>query len=168
VVINERTLGLMALAGLQQQTGLKIPAGDYWYDPRCGAMGAQGGPCLGYLPSGLSLGSLRAERTGTRVFVNDRELHPSDIASLQVALGPIRPGRYWLDGQGNYGVEGQRAAGNLVAMAQRAQQLGRGSQGGGGGAWGHRSSYGGGDVYVGGDGDFGYVMTGDTAVSWGD
>jgi hypothetical protein len=127
VIVNGKALSTAALASLDQAARLKVPAGDYWYDPRCGACGAQGGPTAAFLPAGPELGApLRADASGgghgrlTGVFVNGRELHVADALALS-RLGQILPGRYWLDANGNWGVEGgDFALGNLLQAAGSA------------------------------------------------
>jgi hypothetical protein len=104
----------------------------------------------------------------TAVFVNGRELHPQDLLGLASITGPVAAGRYWLDGQGNFGIEGGGVAGNLllIARARQMQAAGGGGGGGGGGseAWTrykdfgggeggtHFGSFGGGDFYFSGGG----------------
>ena len=56
VAINSVALDARALALLEGDSGLTIPDGHYWYDPICGAAGLLGGPTVGFLPPGLSLG----------------------------------------------------------------------------------------------------------------
>lgn len=107
---------------LEQAAGVRLPDGAYWYDNRSGAMGAWNGPAAAILPAGLGWGGpMPANCSGglTAVFVNGRALHPLDIAALS-RLGPVYPGRYWLDAQGFYGFEGGPALGNLVAAANQA------------------------------------------------
>jgi hypothetical protein len=60
----------------------------------------------------------------TGVFVNGRELPPQGVMELQLQLGPIRPGRYWLDAFGNYGYEGRPALGNLNQVGQARRNSG--------------------------------------------
>ncbi len=94
-----------------------IPDGKYWYDKQSGMAGTVGGPTEAYLATGLSLGGdLDANASGgsTNVAFNGRYLHPIDLAGLQMYFGEINPGRYWIDGQGNYGLENQGQMGNLV------------------------------------------------------
>ena len=64
---------------------------------------------------------------GTGVFVNGRELHPLDVASLST-LGPVYRARYWLDANGDYGYEFGPRMGNLVAAANQARGGGGGGQ----------------------------------------
>jgi hypothetical protein len=63
----------------------------------------------------------------TGVFINGRELHPTDVAVLQMLLGQVYPGRFGVDGQGNAGYQGGPAFINLYVVArQRAAAAGRG------------------------------------------
>lgn len=157
VTINGVRLGDDVLAALEQGTQVRIGDGEYWYDRACGAWGVKGGPMLGAILAGLELGGplvADASGGGTGVFINGRELHPQDVLALQ-RLGPVMPGRYWVDGFGNGGFEGGPAMFNLVQLAQRA--------GGRGGPWSHHTKWT--DAHVGGDGQgFSYYI--DKDVSW--
>ncbi|MBA2542158.1 MAG: hypothetical protein H0V17_21135 [Deltaproteobacteria bacterium] len=124
---------MQTLAQIERMYGKPAPEGAYWYDARSGAAGAWGGPTLGFLPAGLSLGGpLPAHASGggngqlTGVFVNGRELHPVDIKVLYSIYGQVVPGRWWVDGQGNAGQEGGPALINLVQIAQQRAASGRG------------------------------------------
>ncbi|MEQ1504757.1 MAG: hypothetical protein ABMB14_21140, partial [Myxococcota bacterium] len=60
----------------------------------------------------------------TGVFINGRELHPLDVQGLTAMLGaPPLPGRWWVDAQGTFGLEGQGPVGNVlwIANQRRAQ-----------------------------------------------
>lgn len=124
VVVNGKELDPSALAELDRIARTRVPSGDYWYDARCGASGARGGPTAAFLPAGLQFAApLRADASGggdgrmTGVFVNGRELHASDVQAL-ARLGQILPARYWLDAQGNWGIEGTDwPLGNLMQAA---------------------------------------------------
>lgn len=143
-----------------QASGVRLASGSFWYDPRCGAWGLAGGPCAGLVPAGLTIGGpLNANASGggmgmlTGVFINGRELHPIDVQNLQ-QLGPVYPGRYWVDAQANFGFEGQPAIGNLAVAAQmRAQRNG--------GSYQRRTAAG----YIGGDGDTSYFFDPSTGAS---
>lgn len=109
------------LAQLEQRIGA-VPPGDYWYDVHTGAAGRWGGPVAVFLPPGLALaGPLPAEASGggqgrlTAVFVNGRELHPADVAALR-RYGPVWPGRYRWDAQGNVGTEAGQFLFNFFAV----------------------------------------------------
>ena len=109
---------------LERRYQVRIQDGAYWYDPQSGAWGLQGGPTAGFIVAGLDIGgTLKANASGGRtgVYVNGRALHPQDLAALQQLVGPLQPGRYWLDAQGNAGPEGGPAAVNLVQLARRSQ-----------------------------------------------
>ena len=92
VQINGRPLDeaqARTLAALEQRIG-PVPPGAYWYDVRTGAAGRWGGPVAAFLPPGLPLaGPLPADASGggqgrlTAVFINGRELHPSDVMALR-------------------------------------------------------------------------------------
>jgi hypothetical protein len=101
----------------------QLPPGRYWYDRVSGAMGLDGGPAGVLLPAGLKLpGRLRANAShGTMpVFINGRQLTAFDVQVLARWLQtPVQPGRYWVDGQGNFGYEGGPMLGNLVQIANR-------------------------------------------------
>jgi len=126
------------LEQLEAQSGQRTPDGDYWYDAKSGAAGKWGGPTSAILPAGLSLGGplpANASGGGTQVFINGREIHPIDLQYLQQLLGRVMPGRYWVDAQGNGGVEGGPPIVNLYAAAR--QQATGGS--GGNKAWSYHS-----------------------------
>lgn len=124
------------LAALEQRIG-PVPPGAYWYDVRTGAAGRWGGPVAAFLPPGLPLaGPLPADASGggdgrlTAVFINGRELHPSDVTALR-EYGPVYPGRYSWDGKGNVSLEGGMYLFNFYAVLNA-----RNSRGGNGGAGG--------------------------------
>jgi hypothetical protein len=103
--------------------------------------GAVGGPAAGLARAGLDVAAplpAAASRTagdhGTGVFFNGRELHLQEVRWL-MSLGPVWPGRYWLDAWGNVGLEGQRLPfANLPALvAQRQGSAAR--AGASGGTW---------------------------------
>jgi hypothetical protein len=125
VKFNGKPLDEMGLAILQQLEaayGTRLPDGSYWYDSRCGAFGAWGGPTVFILPAGLNLGGpvpANASGTGTGIFVNGRELHAFDVLYLQHLVGAIQPGRYFTDAMGNAGLEGGPVLVNLLMAAQQ-------------------------------------------------
>ena len=144
VLINRTRIPEDTLRLLEQGYGTPIPNGKYWYDNRCGAWGVEGGPTLGFTVAGLPLGGpLPADISGggTGVFINGRELHPTDLAGLQRLVGPVVPGRYWLDAQGYAGAEGGPPIANLWALASQGQYKQGGgvgeNYGGGAGAYGN-------------------------------
>jgi hypothetical protein len=137
VKINGRALTaaqLQTLEQLERSMG-RLADGAYWYDARTGASGRWGGPTLAFLPAGMDLGGpLPADASGggsgqvTGVFVNGRELHPLDVAMMQQLVGQVWPGRWWVDAQGNFGLEGGPPVGNLVVLARSRRQSGSGSK----------------------------------------
>src|SRR5512134_2546486 len=71
----------------------------------------------GYASTGY--GSTYAS-AGTGVYINGQELSAADKAELENLLeAVVPPGRYFVDAQGNAGVEGQAAVVNLVVLAQQ-------------------------------------------------
>lgn len=130
VYINRTLLSDATVYGLEGKYRVRIPDGKYWYDRFCGAWGVEGGPTAGFILPGLKLGGpLRADASNgrTRVFVNGRELHAIDVLGLQ-RLGPVNPGRYWVDAQGFAGYEGQPPFCNLVQLANQAGLLSGGGR----------------------------------------
>ena len=129
----------------------RLPDGDYWYDAASGVAGRWGGPAATLLLPGLPLGGrLPAQASGggngrlTGIFVNGRELHPYDVRALIAMYGQAWPGRWWVNGAGDFGPEGGPAIGNLRAAATR------------GGSWSRGYGAGSNSFWAGGDGS-GYV-----------
>lgn len=128
VTLNDRAAtpsDLVVLGQIERMYGTTTPPGDYWYDAASGAAGRWGGPALGFLPAGLALGvrvppnaSGGGDGRKTGVFLNGRELHPIDVQVIAHTLGRAVYGRWWLDGQGNAGPDGERAVVNLFAAAR--------------------------------------------------
>jgi hypothetical protein len=115
----------LTLAGLRilDRLGLSPQPGSYWYDGRSGAVGLIGAGTSGFLPPGLPLGGPLppdASNGTSGVFVNGRELTTGEDAFLQGVIGsPIAPGRYFLDADGNAGMEGGPVLVNLIQLAQQ-------------------------------------------------
>jgi hypothetical protein len=123
VIINNVRLSEEEVRTLESQYRVRILNGNYWYDRISGAWGYQGGPVTGVIAPFLDLGGplqANASNGNTGVFVNGRELHILDVRALQ-QLGPVYPGRYWINAQGYYGFEGGPALGNLRAAANTTQ-----------------------------------------------
>jgi hypothetical protein len=153
VVINRVRLNDEELRTLEAVTGVAVRDGNYWYDAICGAWGLEGGPCAGFVRAGLRIGGpLRpdASRGATGVFVNGRELHVMDVVALQ-RYGPVYRGRYWVDAQGNFGLERGPALGNLGGAQQSASS----------GPWTAESRFG----TAGGDGA-GFLFFNDGKTFW--
>jgi hypothetical protein len=163
IVVNGTKLTAAQIANFEQKFRIKMLAGTYWYDAKCGAWGAQGGPCVGFLPANLDLGgALKPDASGaapTGVFINGRQIHPVDVAALQ-QITPVVPGRYWVDAAGNCGFEGNpMPLANLVQLAQAARSRS-------GGSYISRSDITG--IGTGGDGKTSYVMGKDWSVIVGE
>ena len=125
VSINRVALPAAQVATLETRWNTRIQDGSYWYDKQSGAWGLDGGPAVGVIPAGLDLGGplpADASHGTTGVFVNGRELHVLDVAAL-MRIMPVYRGRWWLDGQGNFGAEGGPVMGNLWALSW--QQAGK-------------------------------------------
>lgn len=152
IVINRVALTADEIRAVEQQYSVRLQAGHYWYDRACGAWGIEGGPVTGYVMPGLALGEALlpdASGGGTGVFVNSRELHLQDVATLQQFM-TVQPGRYAIDAYWNCGFEGWPPLFNL-AQLMRAQS-------GQGGAWSHTTNGFRNNTTVGGDGgDFMYI-----------
>ncbi len=122
VILNGERLSQEQIQGLERLYNMRAVSGDYWYDKKSGLWGLKGGPALGVGLPNLTIGGAlqpNASNGNTRVFINGRELHYVDVAFLQT-LGPVLPGRYWLDALGNCGFEGHPVPFvNLIALMQQ-------------------------------------------------
>ena len=142
VFVNGVALQTQQINFLQQQYGVRVLPGRYWYDAVSGAWGFEGGPTLGQIYPGLAIGGrLRADASNgnTGVFINGRELHLNDVMALQRCTQVYR-GRYWVNAQGIGGIEGGPPLFNLVALcnAQRQTSSGR-TWFNGDGSWSYRN-----------------------------
>lgn len=159
VYINGRLLTEADLSSLEQQYGVAAQDGNYWYDSRSGAFGNMGGPAIGVMYPGHSFGAVptNASNGNSGVYFNGRELTAEEaylVAALFGYPAPV-PGNYWLEANGNLGIEGYDVAlGNIYAAIAS-------SGGGGGGGDNIWSSglYSGGNYYTGAGGQVtqGYV-----------
>lgn len=111
------------MAALERKYHQRIPPGDYWYDKRCGAWGMQGGPTLGLTVAGINIGGpMRRDASNghTGVIVNGRELHLIDVLSLERAGIQAVRGKWWVNANGDFGLEGNPfPLGNLVRIANQ-------------------------------------------------
>jgi hypothetical protein len=142
VYINRVKLASERVQGLEREYQTLIMDGRYWYDARCGAWGVEGGPTLGFILPNLDLPRpMPADISGggTGIFINGRQIHVQDQMALQQIFGVTIPGRYWLDAQGNLGIEGGMVIANLAAAMQAAAGRGYGSATGAGGTVGSDS-----------------------------
>jgi len=152
VYVNRVKLSSERVQQIERQYRTLIMDGRYWYDAACGAWGVEGGPTLGFVRSGLDLpGPMPADISGggTGIFINGREIHVQDRMALQQIFGVTYPGRYWLDAQGNLGLEGGMAIANLATAMQAAARRQYGSTTGAGGT-------------VASDGQGGFMFSGKT------
>lgn len=137
VIVNGEQLPSAAVIAMQLAYRTIIPSGRYWYDPDSGLWGREGEPLAGQMHAGLQIGgSLKANASNgdTDVYVNGRRLPRAELLALQQLVGPVRPGRYWLDPYGNAGFEGGPPLVNL------AQARARGAQGYSG--WNNNTAFG--------------------------
>lgn len=120
-IINDEVVAPTLIAQIENAYKVKCVPGNYWYDRLTGAFGLKGGPCTGLGVAGLNIGgNLKANASGggTGVFINGRELHPTDVAGLQTFMQPQR-GRYWMDAYGNFGYENYPyPLGNVYSLYQ--------------------------------------------------
>ena len=106
----------------------------------------------------------------TGVFVNGRELSPSEVAVYQRCTS-VMPGNYWMDAQGNFGYVGGGVIDNIFRLCQTAGAGGtttyrRGEWSDvnpdGSSSWGNSTT---GDNFV-TDGNGGMVCSGNDCSSW--
>jgi hypothetical protein len=123
VNINGTRISAQQIQALEQAYNTPVPSGDFWYDRISGAWGIIGGPTAGFMMPGLNLGGpLRSDASNgdTGVFINGRQLHRAEVVALLRIYPGLQRGRAWLDGAGNWGLEGGVALGNLWVAAQQA------------------------------------------------
>jgi hypothetical protein len=122
VIVNGAPLSQEQVQGLERLYQVRVRNGNYWYDQTSGLWGVIGGPAGGVILPNLAIGGPlhpKASNGTTRVFINGRELHALDVLFLQT-LGPVLPGRYWLDALGNCGLEGHPVPFvNLLVLMQQ-------------------------------------------------
>ena len=129
VLVNGVALSANTVMALERMYRVPVQNGRYWYDPRSGVWGFEGGPALGQMQPGLALGGpLHADASHgtTGVFVNGRQLHLLDVLALQRCTVVVR-GRYWVDARGIGGYEGGPALFSLAQLCARVSGGGGGS-----------------------------------------
>lgn len=107
--INGVVLTQEQIGELEATYGVRPLPGDYWYDARSGLYGVVGQQAMGSMLPGHSFGKLRADASkgNSGVFMNGRELTMVEVGYINILLGGLTlPGRYWLDANGNCGIEG--------------------------------------------------------------
>jgi hypothetical protein len=129
IKINGARLGkreAATLANLEAVGGVTLPDGAYWYDTVSGAFGEWGRPPAVLIGAGHALGPklpANASRGTSGVYINGRRLQVGEVQTLSVLTNyPWQPGRYFVDAQGNVGVEGGPVIVNLFALIQAHQQ----------------------------------------------
>lgn len=123
VVVNGHTMTAAQVQQFHQTYGNPPIPGTWWYDPQSGLYGPVGGPPIGQMNAGHRYGRLAASASAgnTGVFLNGRELPATELAVYARQVGPVTPGRYWMDHSGNVGREGQtQVVANLLGGAARA------------------------------------------------
>lgn len=121
VIINGQPLSDQEIRTLEQMYRVRLQPGDFWYDRITGAWGVRGGRTAGFILPGLNLGGPMPEDASagnTGVFINGRQLPLQDVVLLQQIVPMVLPGRYWLDAQGNFGLEGGPPLGNIWALVR--------------------------------------------------
>jgi hypothetical protein len=122
------------LARLEAQAHGSLPDGAYWYDKVNGAAGAWGQPGAALLQAGLDLGPplpSNASNGTSGVYINNRQLQSVEVQFLSALVGvQWQPGRYFIDAQGNAGLEGGGVLVNLVQAAQQRQAAAGGGNNG--------------------------------------
>jgi hypothetical protein len=120
VIVNGQRLSEQDIDALGRFYQVQVRDGHYWYDRMNGSWGRQGGPAEGFIMPGLNIGGPLRENASngdTGVFINGRQLHRVDVARL-MQIGPVYPGRCWMDAMGNIGLEGQPPFGNIWLAVQ--------------------------------------------------
>ena len=145
------------IAQLENYYKVKAQSGCYWYDKVSGLWGIEGDKTYGVMLPNLPLGGplkANASNGDTGVFINGRNLPQADLTIIQTVTGYLKPGKYWIDYEGNAGLEGGPALVNLKQVTNKQN---------GGGSTFYRNSYtstgsgsSGGTFYVIGK-DFSYI-----------
>lgn len=156
VIINGYVLTESEIAEMGAIYGVEMGEGEYWYDSVSGLQGRVGYPAAGFIYPGHNFGevSVDASNGNTGVILNGRELTELEVQYLEGILQVERqPGYYWLDSQGNLGVEGQAPFANVYGSGSSESYVWSSSVTGAG---------------AGGSGDCSYVnIPGDTGISDG-
>ncbi len=109
VVVNGKTMTDRQKQEYAQLYGTPPVPGNYWYDSKTGWFGIIGGPPMGALKPGFNWGPIpeNASNGNSGVYINGRHLSQMEVQFYATRYGfQMPPGRYWMDAQGNAGVEG--------------------------------------------------------------
>jgi hypothetical protein len=165
IIINNIPLSPEEINQFEKFYGQRLRSGQYWYDKLSGMFGILGQPALGYLKPGHEYGTLQrnASNGNTKVLINNRELTQMEYMMLCQLVGTIvLPGSYWLDAQGNAGIQGNPYP--MVNLVMAAQQHAQRGTSGGDNFWSSRYAAGNSTS----DGSAGYINLGDgTSATWG-
>jgi len=128
--INGTQLTPAKIASLERAYGVPVQPGRFWYDRMSGLFGAEGGPTMGQIHPNLDLGGplkRNASNGNTGVIINGRELPMQEVQYL-MQLGPVLPGKYWMNSQGIGGFENGPPIFNIGAAiaAQQKRSTGMG------------------------------------------
>ena len=125
-IINGKAMTAEQRAEFTRTYGTRPLGGNFWYDPTSGLWGVVGREAFGVLQPGLPFGAVSptASAGNTGVFINGRQINPTEALYIKSLLGSVLPGRWWLEGRsGNFGLEGNQVpVGNLFAIARSAAQ----------------------------------------------
>jgi hypothetical protein len=123
VIFNGISLSQLQITEFEKIYGQPPKPGHYWYDKMSGLYGLAGQPAGGFMYAGHDFGTLaqNASNGNTRVMINGRELPQTEYMLLNQMIGNfVLPGSYWLDAQGNAGMQGSSFP--LVNLFMAAQQ----------------------------------------------
>lgn len=167
IIINDIVLTSQQKEEFEKLHNQKLVPSKYWYDKNCGLFGITGQPALGYLRPGHDFGTLarNASNGNSHVLINNRELTQFEWMMLSQIVGtPVMPGSYWLDAQGNAGMQGSSFPLVNIFVAQQNARKSGGNATDGDNFWTSRFSAG--NAYS--DGSAGYVnVDGIGPVGWG-
>ena len=141
ISVNGIALTDTQISALAKLSGRTPTPGDYWYDTRSGLYGLSGQASAGVMQSGLAFGTLtkNASNGTTNVLIKGRELNQTEWTLLSQLVGTtVQRGSYWLDANGNAGLEGSAAP--LVNLYTAGQVSA--NRGGGDNFWTSRFSAG--------------------------
>jgi hypothetical protein len=121
VTVNGKAFTDQDLLALGAQPS-QVPPGDYWYDACAGLWGHVGSGAQGQIAPGLPLPPVASDvsRGDTEVVINGREITGREFALVQqVTGGAVAPGRYFLNANGDAGLEGGPVLVNLFPKQQQ-------------------------------------------------
>lgn len=127
VFVNQKELTSEQMADLKRIYGTAPPVGRYWYDPRSGLIGVWGFEAAGQLSPGHSFGPLLPDssRGNTGIFINGRQTNLAEAQFSGQILGSLIQGQWWMDSNGDFGIEGSLIpVANMRVAIQQAQLAG--------------------------------------------